>query len=51
MTVDKGNAKNIVSFCGDGVKKTGPTTFTVERRNYRPEREIKILVVKPPEAG
>ena len=51
MTVDKGNAKNIVSFCGDGVKKTGPTTFTLERRNYRPQREIKVLVVKPPEAG
>ena len=51
MTVDKGNAKNIVSFCGDGVKKTGPTTFTLERRNYRPEREIKVLMVKPPEAG
>jgi hypothetical protein len=46
MTVDKGNAKNIVSFCGNGVKKTGPTTFTLERRNYRPQREIKILVVK-----
>lgn len=51
MTVDKGNTKNIVSFCGDGVKKTGPTTFTLERRNYRPQREIKVLVVKPPEAG
>ena len=51
MTVDKGNAKNIVSFCGNGVRKTGPTTFTVEMRNFRPTREIKVLVVKPPEAG
>lgn len=51
MTVDKGDTKNIVSFCANGVKKTGPTTFTVEIRNFRPKREIKVLVVKPPQAG
>ncbi len=51
LTVDKGSAKNIVSFCGTGVKKTGPTTFSFEIRNFTPRHEIKVLVVKPPEAG
>ena len=27
LTVDKGNPKALISFCGDNVKKVGPTTF------------------------
>ena len=27
LTVDKGDPKALVSFCGDNVKKIGPTTF------------------------
>jgi hypothetical protein len=46
LTVDKGKPANIVSFCGDGVRKTGPTTFSLERRNFRPDRELKVLVVQ-----
>ena len=51
MTVDKGSTRNIVSFCGNGVRKTGPTTFSVEIRNFRPQREIKVLVVRPSNAN
>jgi hypothetical protein len=48
LTVDKGRPENLVSFCADGVQKTGPTTFTVHYENYLPERDLEVLVLAPP---
>lgn len=48
MVVDKGDAKNLVSFCADGVKKTGPTRFEVTHENFTPKADVNILLVKPP---
>ncbi len=45
LTVDKGSEKNAVSFCMDGVTKTGPTTFTVEKTNFSPDKDLEILIV------
>jgi hypothetical protein len=45
LTVDKGRPENVVSFCADGVTKTGPTTFVVEKTNYVPEQDLQILIV------
>jgi hypothetical protein len=45
MVVDKGSSRNLVSFCGEGVRKTGPTTFEVRRRNYTPTRDLSVLIV------
>lgn len=47
LTVDKGAPKNLVSLCADGLKNTGPRTFTLERRRYRPERDLEVLFVVP----
>lgn len=47
LTVDKGAAGNILSLCAEGVKKTGPTTFVVEKENYTPPKDLEILVVQP----
>lgn len=47
LTLDKGQAENVISLCADGVKKTGPTTFVIEKTNYTPERDLEILVVQP----
>ena len=49
LTVDKGDAKNFISFCGEGVKKTGPTTFEMEKTDFYPERDLDILLLKPVE--
>lgn len=43
LTIDKGNPKDFVSFCGKGVKKTGPTTFVMEAEDFTPEREMDVL--------
>ena len=45
LTVDKGDKDSIVSFCGEGVKKTGPTTFELTATDFYPERDIDILLL------
>ncbi|KPF46750.1 DUF4424 domain-containing protein [Rhizobium sp. G187] len=47
LTVDKGSEKNIVSFCGEGVKKTGPTTFEMTATDFYPQKDLDILLVVP----
>jgi len=50
LIVDKGNPKNYVSFCGTGVKKTGPTTFEMHATDFLPEKDLDILLLKPSNA-
>ncbi|WP_246727487.1 DUF4424 domain-containing protein [Agrobacterium sp. MA01] len=45
LTIDKLNPDSIVSFCGQGVKKTGPTTFEMRAKDFYPERDLNILLV------
>lgn len=47
LTVDKGDEGALVSFCADGVTKTGPTTFEVTYTDYVPERDLDILLLSP----
>lgn len=47
LTVDKGQKDNIVSFCGEGVKKTGDTIFEMTAKDYYPYKDIKILILHP----
>ena len=47
MTIDKGAAKNLVSFCGTGVTKTGPTMFQVHHTNFTPTSDVKVLLLIP----
>ncbi|MBV8795464.1 MAG: DUF4424 family protein [Hyphomicrobiales bacterium] len=35
----------LVSFCGDGVRKIGPTTFEMIAKDYTPRRDIDVLLV------
>ncbi len=45
LTIDKGDPGNVISLCVDGIKKTGPTTFVVEKKDFTPKSDISILVV------
>jgi hypothetical protein len=45
LTVDKGDPDTLVSFCGDGIKKTGPTTFEVRAKDYYPDKDINIALI------
>ncbi|HEX6377121.1 MAG TPA: DUF4424 family protein [Allosphingosinicella sp.] len=45
LVVDKGAPGNLVSFCGEGVRRISPTQFEMVKTNWRPERDLKVLVV------
>ena len=47
LTIDKGSPRNLVSLCINGIKKTGPTTFEVRKKDFLPERDLKILILEP----
>lgn len=47
LTIDKGAEENIISLCADGLVKTGPTSFVMEKTDFVPERDLEILLVKP----
>lgn len=53
LTVDKGSPRNLVSFCGHNVVKTGPTTFEMTATEFYPDRDLEILILEPydPNAG
>lgn len=46
LVIDKGAPENLVSFCGEDVKKIGPTTFEMVATDFYPEREIDILILE-----
>jgi hypothetical protein len=50
LVVDKGSPKNLVSFCGTGVRKISPTQFEMRRTNWRPEKDLSILLLVSHEA-
>lgn len=50
LTIDKGKADSLVSFCGEGVKKTGPTTFEMTAEDFYPQKDIEILILEKPPA-
>jgi hypothetical protein len=47
LVVDKGKPGNLVSFCGEGVRKISPTQFEMRKRNWRPTRDLEVLILEP----
>jgi hypothetical protein len=47
LVVDKGAPKNVVSFCGQGVKKISPTQFEIRRSNFTPTEDFHVLIMRP----
>ncbi|MBW8728945.1 MAG: DUF4424 domain-containing protein [Inquilinus limosus] len=47
LVVDKGDAKNLISFCGDGVKKISPTRFEMRKTDFTPSAELNVLILRP----
>lgn len=48
VTIDKGETDALVSFCAEGVRKTGPTTFEWSKTDYVPDRDLQILILRSP---
>jgi hypothetical protein len=45
LAVDKGEAGNLVSFCGQGVRKTSDTKFEMTKTNFSPEGDLAVLIL------
>ena len=43
---DKGEADRLVSFCGQGAKKTGDTKFEMTKSNFSPDGDLAVLILK-----
>lgn len=48
LTIDKGAPDAILSLCLDGLRKTGPTTFELEKKDFLPARDLRLLIVSRP---
>lgn len=46
LTVEKPSA-SLVSLCTKGIKSSGPTSFTVTKKDFAPNEDIAILFVAP----
>lgn len=46
LVVDKGSEDNLVSFCGEGVRKIGPTTFEMVQTDFWPQKDLNILILE-----
>jgi Domain of unknown function (DUF4424) len=47
LVVDKGKPGNLVSFCEAGVRQISPTLFEVRHKNWRPTRDLYVLIIEP----
>jgi Domain of unknown function (DUF4424) len=47
LVVDKGQADRIVSFCGQGIKKTSATRFELRATDFTPTQDLNILILGP----
>lgn len=46
LVVDKGTPGSLVSFCGSGIRKLSPTQFEMVRTQWRPDRDLRVLIFK-----
>lgn len=47
LTLDKGDPKNVLSVCLNGLRRSGDTTFVFEADAFTPKRELTVLIVQP----
>jgi hypothetical protein len=47
LVVDKLDPAALISFCGEGVRRISPTQFEIRHRNWRPTRDLHILIAIP----
>jgi hypothetical protein len=48
LVIDKGDPGNLVSFCGEGVKKISPTQFEMRKTDYGPTGDLNVLILSKP---
>lgn len=47
LVVDKGAPENLISFCGQGVRKISPTQFELRASDFVPRSNLSVLILTP----
>jgi hypothetical protein len=47
LTLDKGAAENLVSFCGAGVRKLDETRVEMSATDFTPKHDLIVLILMP----
>jgi hypothetical protein len=47
LTVEKPSDKALISLCAKGIKRAGPTTFTLAEDDYVPAGDLNVLLWSP----
>jgi hypothetical protein len=47
LVVDKGSPENLVSFCGQRVRKVGTTQFELREPDFTPTSNLSVLILSP----
>jgi hypothetical protein len=45
LVVDKGSPDNLISFCGNGVKKISATQFEMRQSDFTPTADLDVLIL------
>lgn len=45
LTLDKEDPIDLVTLCAEGIKKTAPTTFVMEKSDWTPTEDLRVLFV------
>src|SRR5579859_3463006 len=46
LSVRTGNSENILATCMPGLKQTGPSLYETIRTDYRPDRDLQVLILQ-----
>jgi len=49
LTLDKERKSNVISLCMNGVRKVGPAKFVVERRDFEPDEDLRVMILTKPQ--
>lgn len=47
LVVDKEKPENLVSLCGEKIRKISPTQFEMRATDYSPQRNLEVLILTP----
>jgi hypothetical protein len=48
LTIEKDSPEQLLTVCADGIKKTGPTSFELLRKDFSPEQDIAMMMLQRP---
>ncbi|GAA0638723.1 DUF4424 family protein [Brevundimonas lenta] len=45
LVIDKGSSRNLLTFCGEGVRRLDARRFEIRRENFTPTEDLSVLIL------